>query len=320
MSQRAVASIIVLAAIWGSSYLFIKVSLDDLSPGTIAWARIALGALVLVPYAVVTGALGPLRGHVGPAAVQGLLMNAIPFTCLAVAQQWIPSGLAGVLVAATPAFTAVVAVVLGLEGRFGGIRVFGLVLGLLGVGLLLGAEAPSGPQAILGGLLVLGTAASYACGANWFRLRLAGLPPTGVVAVSETAAAVLLLPLLLVSPPVAVPTPPTLAAMAVLGIVATGLAFVLFYRLIREVGPFRASLITYLAPVFAVFYGIALLAEPLTAATIVGGLLVLAGSWLAAGMSRGQPDPAGAKGSDGPASATMTRTIAGAEPAAAREP
>ncbi|MDP2711080.1 MAG: DMT family transporter [Solirubrobacteraceae bacterium] len=283
MNRRSWMLMSLLAALWGASYLFIKVSLDDgLAPAFIVFARIALGALVLVPLALRAGALWSLRGLTGPILFMAIVQVVLPFLLITFGEQHIASSLAGILVAAAPIFTALIAARFDDDERPHGIATAGVVLGIIGVVLLFGVDLSGDAKALAGGSMVLLAAAGYAVGALYLKHRLRGVPPVGIAASTMLAGALALAPFALFALPSQMPEPATIGSLLALGAGGTGIAFAIFYTLIAEIGPGRASLVAYIAPGFAVVYGVTLLGEPLTLGAILGLALILTGSWVAA--------------------------------------
>jgi drug/metabolite transporter (DMT)-like permease len=272
-----------LAALWGASYLFIKIGLDDLPPAWIVFLRTALAALVVLPLALRRDALRGLRPVLGPLALLALVQVAAPFMLITVGEEEIASSLAGILVASAPIFTALLAVWVDHEERSHGWRLVGVLAGIVGVALLLGVDVGGDSAALAGALMVLLASLGYAIGGFYLKRRFAEVQPIGVVTGTMSMSALMLLPWVLLELPAASPGLGPLAAVAALGVLGTGIAFVIFYTLIATVGPAKASIVAYVAPVFSIFYGVALLDEPFTAGTAGGVLLILAGSWLAAG-------------------------------------
>ncbi len=283
MDRRSWLSLIVLASIWGASYMFIKIGLRDLSAPVIAWARIGLAALVLVPLAASQGALRGVKGQVGTLAILAAVQVAGPFLLIGLGEQEISSALAGILVATAPIFTVVLAIWVDHEERAAGMRLVGIVLGIAGVVALFGVDLSGSSLAILGGLAVVLAGLGYAIGGFIVKRRFAGSEPIGVAAWVMVASTILLTPAAAVTAPSSAPELGPVAAVAVLGVLGTGVAFAIFYTLIRSVGPGRSLLVAYLAPAFAVGYGATLLDESITVATVAGLLLIVAGSWFAAG-------------------------------------
>lgn len=282
MDRRAWTLLLALGAIWGASYLLIKIGVRDLSPGMVAFVRVALAAGVLVALAAGRRALGGFGGRMGWVFLTGATQVAGPFVLLGAGEQEISSSLAGILVASTPLFTALLAIRVDPEERAHGARLAGVLLGVVGVGLLLGVDLSGSGDELLGGLAVLLAGLGYAVGGLLAKHRLAGLPPIGVAAWVLSASAVLLIPAALIGFPAEAPGLGPVAAVVGLGVVGTGIAFAIFYQLIATVGPSRTFIVTYLAPAFAVVYGVTLLDEEVTVATLAGLALILFGSYLAA--------------------------------------
>ena len=296
MSRRYWIPLIVLGAIWGASYLFIKIGLRDFTPGFVAWIRIALGAVVLVALARPRGVLAGFEGRWATLFLLGAVQVAGPFLLIAAGEQEITSSLAGILVTSAPLFTALLAIWIDQEERSRGSRLLGVGLGVAGVAVLLGVDLGGSGDALLGGLAVVLAGLGYAVGGFMVKHRLGDRPPLGVAAWVMVASTVLLLPAIAIGPPTEVPGLGPVVSVAVLGAVGTGVAFAIFYDLIAKFGPARAFIVTYLAPGFAVVYGVLLLDEEITAATVVGLALILIGSYLAAegrlpGLGRGDPGP-----------------------------
>lgn len=281
MSRRAWILLLTLAAIWGASYLFIAIALDDLSPATVVAARCGLAALVLAPIAWRAGALAGLRDSIGALFALALVQVAAPFLLISAGQTEIASSLAGILVASAPIFTAILAVWIDDSERLHGRGIVGVAIGIAGVGVLLGVDLGGDSAQLLGGLAVVLASLGYAIGGFMLKRRFSGLRPIGVVVGTMAASAILSAPLALATPPDAVGID-TLAAIAALGAGGTGVAFVIYYTLNAEVGPTRTSLVAYIAPGFAVLYGVALLGEDFSIGTALGLILIVGGSWLAA--------------------------------------
>src|ERR687894_831320 len=254
MSRRSWVMFLSLAALWGASYLFIKVGLeDDLAPPFIVFARTALAALVLLPVAVHLGALAGVRERLAPLFVLGLVQVTGPFMLITIGEQEISSSLTGILVAGAPIFKFLLAFALEGEERATRLSLLGVALGIAGVALLLGVDAPGGTAALV-----------------------------GAVATTCAASALMTLPVALFFVPDHVPSLAASGSLVVLGVGGTGIAFVLFYTLVGVVGPRTTSLVAYVAPGFSVVYGMTLLDERFTVATAAGLVLIVGGSWLAA--------------------------------------
>ena len=271
----------VLAATWGASYLFIKVGLRDLDAAQVVCSRTLLAALVLLPVAWRSGAVPALLERKADLVLIALVQVTVPFLLISVAENHIDSALAGILVASAPIFTAVLATRFDQAERSSGWGAVGVLVGILGVVLLFGVDlSGDGTQLLAGGAILL-AGLCYAGGAMLIKSRTAGVPPAGVAASTMTLSALFTLPLALLHPPTSLGLDAAASVLA-LGGLGTGLAFLIFYTLIAELGPRRASLVAYIAPGFAVVYGAVLLGEHITAATIGGLVLILAGSWMGA--------------------------------------
>jgi len=298
VSARHAGLMAALASLWGASYLLIKYALEDLSPAVIVCSRTALGAAVL--YALIhaqrgarreTGAaVAEMRRRPGTAALFGLLAIAAPFLLIAVGEREVPSGLTAVLIASAPLFVAAFAPFLDRSEIATPKQGAGLVLGLAGVALLVGVETVSTLAEFLSAIGIIGAAACYTLSTFMVKRAYRGLPSLATSFVSVGAGALLTLPFALATLPDEAPGRRAVISVVVLGIAGTALAFVIFYRLIAEMGAARASLISYLIPPISLAYGAILLDEAITPAAIGALLLIMVG--VALGSSRGEPQPA----------------------------
>ena len=314
VDRKAWTMLLCLAAIWGASYMFIKIGVRDLSPAMVAWVRIVLAALVLVPVAALRGQLRLAGAPVWTVALLAAVQVAAPFLLIAEGEEEISSGLAGILVASTPLFTALLAIRVDHEERSQGARLWGVVAGLAGVGLLLGVDLSGTSAEALGGAAILLASLGYAVGAFIAKHGLAGAPPTGIAAWVMVASTVLLAPAALITAPAEAPGAGPVAAVVALGVLGTGVAFAIFYDLMARVGPARTFVVTYLAPAFAVVYGAFLLDESISLSTVAGLALIVGGSYLAAeGRLPGRPRPA-----EVPAQPPVEACPAAASPGATR--
>jgi drug/metabolite transporter (DMT)-like permease len=280
MSARAWTCFAAVSVLWGVPYLFIKLAVDEVDPGFVAWSRVALGTLVLAPVALRAGALRGLGARWRAVLAYAVLEIVIPFPLISFGEQRVSSSLTAILVAAVPLTIAMLALRFDPSERVDGKRLAGLVVGLAGVVALVGLDVAGSASAVLGTACVLAAVVGYAAGPMVLRLRLGDVDPRGLVTASLATAAVLLAPLGLAGAPSTMPSATVLASIAVLGVACSALAFVLFATLIQEVGPGRAAVITYVAPVVAVALGVTLLGESLGVGAVAGLLLILAGSWL----------------------------------------
>ena len=299
MSRAAWVTFAAGSVVWGMPYLFIKIAVDDgVSPAFLSFVRVALAAAILMPIAWRMGALRGLRARLAPIAAFALAEVVVPFPLIAFGEQHVASSLAAILIAALPLTIALLAIRFDHEERVYGSRLAGLFVGLGGVVVLFGIDVSGSTDELVGALAILGATVGYAIGPLIIKrsLRDAG-HPIGMMGAALAVAAVLLAPAALLSAPSEMPTGDAIAAMVVLGLVCTALAFVLWFALIAEVGPSKASIITYVNPVVAVALGVTLLGESLTASAVAGLLLILAGSWLSTG---GRPPGRLSRKSSGP--------------------
>lgn len=283
MSRRDAVLLLVLSAIWGSSFMFIKLGVDELEPSVVVLGRLVVGVLVLVPLLVGRGGLAPLRGSVGPLVVLGLLNNAIPFWLLGFAETRIDSGLTAVIQAAAPILTVLLAARIDPTQRVTGLRLAGIALGFVGVALLVGVQ--EGGQ-VLGALAVLGTALCYAVSVLFAGRTVRTLPPLQVSIGQLGAAAILITPVAAFQLPSSAPGAGAIAAVVALGALGSGFAYLLYFALIASAGASRAILVTYLVPAFALVYGAVFLDEQVSGTALAGLGLVLGGTAIATGLAR----------------------------------
>jgi drug/metabolite transporter (DMT)-like permease len=286
MSRRALLLFALMSIIWGIPYLFIRIAVGEVTPATLVFGRTAIAAAILLPFALARTDLRPVlarwRWVVAFAAVE----IAIPWVALGSAEQHISSSLAGLLIAGVPLVGAVIALLSGGTDRFGPVGLLGMFIGLLGVVAIVGTEfaATDTTALIQMGIVVVG----YALGPAILARPLDGLPTVGIMAVSLTLCAILFAPIAATQLPAAMPSAQALIAIVVLATVCTAAAFLLFGALIDEVGPVRATVITYINPAVAAVLGVLVLRETFTVPMAIGFVLVIAGSMLAA--RRGQVD------------------------------
>jgi drug/metabolite transporter (DMT)-like permease len=282
-----------MSLIWGIPYLFIRIAVEEISPATLVFARTSIAALILLPIALLRVDLRPIvarwRWVVAFAAVE----VGGPWVLLGSAEQHVTSSLAGLLVAGVPLVGTVIAVTTGGRDRVGRRGVLGLLVGLAGVAAIVGSGVGlSDPLAVFEMAFVV---VGYAVGPAILARRLGGLPAVGVMALSLSLCALVYAPIAVLQRPAVVPSPGALAAIAILGVVCTAAAFVLFSVLIDEIGPVRATVITYINPAVASVLGVLVLNETFTVAMAVGLALVILGSTLAtSNPTRKTAEPAGA--------------------------
>lgn len=280
--------LIVLGALWGAVYILSGIALRFLSPPQLVFARVSLAAVVLTPIAIRTHALGALWRNPRRITETVLVQVTIPMLLLTVGQLYVDTGLAGILGSAQPIFLALLAVPFARDQRPNGwIGILGILLGFGGLALLFGFNLSMTTHSLLGGLLVLVSAVGYAAGAIMVYRRHGDAQPIGVAASAMlVSAAVLALPAVLVRSRSVVDLSAVIPAVLLLGVLSTGAALALFYALINHVGPARAALAFYLAPVFAVLFGVVFRHEPITLSATTGLFAIVGGSVMAGGLGR----------------------------------
>ena len=284
MTRRGLLLFAAVSFVWGTPYLFIKVAVDDgVSPAFLSFFRVALAALVLLPIAWRRGALRGLGARWRAILAFAVFEIVLPFPLIAFGEQHVSSSLAAILIAALPLTIALVAIRYDAEERVGGARLLGLFVGLGGVVLLLGLDVAGSPDELMGALAILAATVGYAIGPMIIKRKLSDRPAIGSMALSMAMAAGLLAPAAALTAPAATPSGDALLSIGILGLVCTALAFLLWFALIADIGPSRASVITYVNPVVAVALGVIILGESVTAGAVAGLLLILAGSWLSTG-------------------------------------
>ena len=281
MTWRGWAVFVALGIIWGLPYFFIKVAVQEVSPFTLAFVRILLATLILMPIAWRRGALRSLAQHKAPIVAFGLIEFAIPFSLISLGERWISSSVTGILIAMVPLSIALIQRFFGIREALGGWRIAGLVVGFIGVAALLGTGPISGVLGWAGVGCMLVSTLCYAVGPLIIQRHLHGLDSIGPLAASlGVASAILLIPAAFEIPS-SLPSANALASIAVLGIVCTAVAMLLMFYLVRLAGASRASVITYINPVVATLLGVLVLGEHLGIGGFVAFALILLGSWLA---------------------------------------
>jgi drug/metabolite transporter (DMT)-like permease len=278
MSRRGWLLFLAMGVIWGVPYLMIKVAVGSITPASLVFLRTAVGGLLLLPLAASRGQLRPLLARWRPLLAYTAVELALPWFLLSNAERRLSSSLTGLLIAAVPLVGALLGWLTGGE-RLGLRRILGLAVGIAGVAALVGLDLTGGDTwaVVQIGLVAIG----YALGPFILARYLTDAPRMGVVAASLILTAIVYLVPAAVQLPHRMPPVNVIVAVLVLAVLCTSVAFVLFFALIDEVGPVRATVITYVNPAVAVALGVALLHEKFTVGIAVGFLLVLAGSVLA---------------------------------------
>lgn len=279
MTRRGLLLFVAMCVIWGIPYLFIRIAVTELTPATLVFGRTALAALILVPVALARSELRPVLRKWLPLVVFATVEIAIPWLFLSSAEQRISSSLAGLLISAVPLVATVITLLQGNRERIGPAGIFGLLLGFVGVAAIVGFDfRGANLTAIVEiGIVVVG----YAVGPAIVARHLSTLPSVSVIAVSLALCAAVYAPVAALQWPASLPGVDVLVSVAVLGLVCTALAFLLFFALVTEVGPVRSTVITYVNPAVAAVLGVAALGERFTLGMGVGFVLVLSGSALA---------------------------------------
>lgn len=283
MNRRAAILFVSLGLAWGIPYLLIKVAVEELSPLTLVLARTAPAALLLLPIAFAKGAVRPVLARWRPLLAYSVIEIVVPWLLISRAEQHITSSLAGLLIAAVPFASVFVAIAFGRREHLGAFGLGGLLVGFAGVAFLVGVDVSGSQWGAVGEMAVV--VVCYATGAAMLGRWMSDLPGIGVVAVSVAIAALIYTPFAVPGLPSHFPSGKVVASVALLAVVCTAAAFLLLFALINEIGPVRATTITYLNPVVAVVAGALILDERITVWTVVGFALVLTGC-LGIGRSR----------------------------------
>jgi drug/metabolite transporter (DMT)-like permease len=290
VTRRYLPLLLLLTGLWGSSFLFIEVALEEIEPTVLMFLRLLAAALVLVPFLALRpqarSAFEQLRSGRRPLLVLGAINAAIPFTLIAWGQKYIDSGIAAIANASVPIFVALLAIRYRPSERVTGSRAVGILAGLVGVAVLAGANPEGGWWAVAGTLAVVGASFLYAVGALYAQTHVEDLDPIVLVTGSTIVGAALLLPLALAQAPGSLPGWEVWVAVAVLGIGGMALGQFVYYVLLEQHGSTKAALVTYLLPGMALVLGIVFLDEALTVAAVAGLALVLLGVALGSGMLR----------------------------------
>src|ERR671934_2533147 len=277
MTTRGWLLFAAMGVIWGIPYLLIKIAVAEVEPAVLVFGRTAIGTVLLLPIAIARSDVRALRPHWRLLVIYTLVEVIGPWFLLSHAETRLSSSLAGLLIAGVPLVGALLALSTGHDDRPDAMRFAGLALGFIGVGLVVGFNVAADDLVAVGevGLVVLG----YAIGAMLIA-RMRDVPNMAVIAGSLAIAALTYLPIAIAQWPSHAPSVQALASVAVLGVVCTALAFIVFFALIREVGPNRATVITYVNPAVAVALGVLILREPFTASIAAGFALIALGSFV----------------------------------------
>ena len=299
MAGRYLPLLLLLASLWGASFMFIKVAVDEIEPTTMMALRLVLAGAVLFAVLAARTSMRTAAREVRDTGSGGLLLGvangALPFTLIAWGEKHIDSGVAAIANATVPIFVALLALRFAPSERVGGLRLFGVLIGLAGVGVLAGLDPEGGRWAVAGTLAVVLASLCYACSNLFTQRRFSADSPLVVATAATVYGALVLLPLGVLQRPETVPGWKALASVAALGLLGTALASLVLYRMLTRFGSSRTTLVTYLIPPMALFYGVVLLGEPLTASALAGLVLILTGVALGSGLlGLGRREPAAA--------------------------
>lgn len=287
MSRKDTLALLLLSAIWGSSYLFIAIGTESLPPITLVAIRLLIGATSLLTVLRLRGLALPASRRIWAAlAVMGLVNNIVPFTLITWAEMpgahQVSSGLAAVLVAAVPIFTVIFAHFALRDERFSLLKLGGVMLGFIGVVVLMSPKLnePGGEQGLLGALAVILASMSYAVAVTFSRRTLRSVPPIVLGGVQMLWSSVILIPIaLLIERPALLDIPlRSWFAVAWLGLLGSGIAYILFFGLIQRIGATRTTIVTYLSPIVAVILGAVFNAESIDWTLLLGMILIIGGA------------------------------------------
>lgn len=284
MSRRNLILFILAGFLWGIPYLFIRVAVDSdngFSPALVVFGRVFIGALILIPISIYDKSFFTAIKGWKYIAVYALFEMVGPWILIGTAEQKISSGLAGLLVSSVPIFSTLIASAYGDKSVWQPRRLFGIVVGFLGVFLLVGIESFTGSSDPISILMIIAAALGYAFAVIYITRKMPGVSGVAINGIAMAMTAVIYSPALVFLWPDRAVSHNAIYSLIALGVFSTGIAFAVFFTVMAEIGPTRASLVTYMNTAFAVVLGVIILNEPLTVGIIVGLPLVLVGSYLA---------------------------------------
>ncbi len=275
MRPRDFAGLTLLGALWGGAFLFIRVSVPALGPFLLVELRVGLAAATLLLYVLAAGRVPKIRSRWRSFLILGFFNTAIPFSLISTAEIHLTASLAAILNSTTVMFTAIVAAV-WMDDALTARKIVGIALGILGVAVLVGWDpTPLNGVVLLAVAAMLGASLSYALGATYAKHSFSGIPPTGMAIGQLMAATALLLPLSAVSVPERAPSLTVALCVLALALLSTAVAYLIYFRLIENVGPTSTVTVTLLVPVFGLLFGVLLLDEPFGSGTLAGLVTIL---------------------------------------------
>lgn len=281
MSKRGLILFIALSIIWGTPYLFIKYALEDFDPIFIVFARSAPTALLLLIWVWKKGTLKNNWQYWKYCTLFAIIEMVFPWYFVSAAEQKVSSSLAGLMLAVVPIFAVITAKIRGEDNAFNFRRIAGIAIGIFGVFALVGVDSLQSDVDLIAILMLVGAALGYATAPVLISTKLKAADSTSVIAISSLAVTLIYLPFIPSHLPTETPSTAGIWAIIILAVVSTVAGFAVFFALIAEVGPMKATLITYINPAVAILLGVIFLGEELTLGILIGFPLVLGGSWLA---------------------------------------
>lgn len=284
MNAKDTGALLLLSALWGGSFLFMRVASPVLGPVVLIELRVLIAGLALLLYSLLGRHKLDLRRRWQHYLVIGIINSALPFTLIATAELHLTAGLAAILNATSPLFGAVAAALWLKETLTTG-KILGLLLGIAGVGVLVGwSPLPFSTTIALSIAASLAASAFYGLAGVYTKIHMQGASSVAVATCSQLGASLFLLPLVPVVPLQHTPTVPVLLAVATLGLLCTGFAYLIYFQLIANIGPTRALTVTFLSPIFGVLWGALVLGELVTWSTLLGFAIILAGTGFVTGV------------------------------------
>jgi len=281
MSRRNWVLFFLVGLLWGIPYLLMKVAVRELSPALIVFDRVFIGSLVLIPIAIRRKTLAPAFAHMKYIAIYAVGEMVLPWILITSAEKKVSSGLAGLLVSTVPIWSTIMASFNGDKSVWHHKRLFGLILGFVGLVLVVGIESFSGNQSLLAIGMILLASLGYSASTIMVNAKIPHVDGIAINGIAMVITAVVYLPFAVINWPSHVPSGEATLSLIALGLFPTAMAFIYFFQLMKSIGPTRSSLVTYLNTAFAVLLGVILLHEPLTVGIMVGLPLVLVGSYFA---------------------------------------